>query len=204
MNAAGQARTWLAAATALAALAFAPGVRADETPRPRHMLEGIAGLAYTFPRFAADSQSGYAVGLFLAAEYVRWPGSWFTPRAYYGITVTASGRAFCTDTRDLPVAPCDVGTQAAFAGVKVRLMAPIPYVGPFIELGIGGSLGFFHMRIGNVVDREHAGVTPHFPFAVGLALGREHKVDLTFSYLLHPGTEQLWGGVGIGLGVPLP
>ena len=77
-------------------------------------------------------------------------------------------------------------------------MAPIPYVGPFLELGIGISAGTISARIGQTVDFEGSGLLLHAPFALGLALGAEHRFQLSLQYLLHPTKSLVTVAVAIG------
>jgi hypothetical protein len=35
----------------------------------------------------------------------------------------------------------DASANAVFMGIKVRLLAAIPYIAPFIEVGYGASMG---------------------------------------------------------------
>jgi hypothetical protein len=168
---------------------------ADPAGEPDHMVLFAVGLGYTFTEVV--NHEGEGSGAFLEAEYVFRPTSFFTPRLYAGSLVTFPDEDSCG------VEPCDVKSQIFFLGAKARLMAPIPYIGPFIELGLGLSLG--HLRtLDQDVDEEMSGATVHIPIAVGLALGRENNFSVSFSYLHHPSDSQLSGAVAVGMGFRIP
>jgi hypothetical protein len=78
-------------------------------------------------------------------------------------------------------------------------MAPIPYVGPFIEAGIGASAGKLSTRSGQVVDLTGSGVLLHVPLALGLALGDRHQFEVGFWYLVHPAQKLICGAAAVGL-----
>jgi len=167
---------------------------ADETP---HRLQVSAGLGYAFPideRLDGTEASG--TGGFGEVEYVYNRVEWATPRAYAGALVTGSDGG-CELT------PCDVSAQIGFLGVKGRLLAPIPYVAPFFELGVGASLGAMSTRVGGFVDIEKRGVMYHIPFSLGIAFGAHRDVELSLQYLFHPEQEQFNGALAIGFGFPL-
>jgi hypothetical protein len=43
--------------------------------------------------------------------------------------------------QELVNAGFDASANAVFMGIKVRLLASIPYIAPFIEVGYGASMG---------------------------------------------------------------
>lgn len=83
-------------------------------------------------------------------------------------------------------------------------MAPIPYVGPFFELGIGGSAGHMNTEDRAVPRVRWSGATYHVPFAIGIAFGARHQVEVAFAYMDHPEQHQTNGGVAAGLVFRLP
>lgn len=137
-------------------------------------------------------------GFYAAGEYVLRPTIWFTPRAYVGLLLV-SPDADCP----VGVSPCEVSSRIGFLGSKVRLMAPIPYIGPFVELGLGASLGRITTRVGSTLDASRRGVTYHIPWAVGIALGRHYQFELSFQYLEHPEEKQTSGAAALGISFPL-
>ncbi|HET7788890.1 MAG TPA: hypothetical protein VFL36_23140 [Myxococcales bacterium] len=167
-------------AIALALVALGPPARAaGESDRA---LGIAAGLGLAAPqRQNGQDVSGSGIGGYAEVEYIIRLNDWFTPRAYSGLLLT-SPQADC----GAGVTPCDVSAKIVFAGGKFRLMAPIPYVGPFLELGLGSSLGRISTRSGRAVDVTYSGLTYHVPVTLGLALGRRHEFELAFQYLFHP------------------
>jgi hypothetical protein len=167
---------------------------ADESP---HFLHVSAGLGITAPLDEAlDDTDADGTGGFGEVEYVYRQVEWATPRAYAGVLLTGANS-------DCLLEPCDVTAKIGFLGVKGRLLAPIPYVAPFFELGLGASIGVMTTRAGGIVDIEHSGVMYHIPFTLGLALGPHHEFELSFQYLFHPEQRQFGGAVAIGIGFPL-
>lgn len=177
-----------------AALLAAPSVRAEPTP---HHLQLSAGLGLTFLEDEElDGVDTTGTGGFGEVEYAYRQVEWATPRAYVGALLTRANG-------DCPLSPCDVSAQIGFLGVKGRLLAPIPYVAPFFELGLGASIGTLTTRAASVVDIEQNGIMYHIPVALGLALGAHREVELSLQYLFHPEQRQFGGAWAIGFGFPL-
>src|SRR5262249_20066625 len=145
--------------------------RADDEPLPRnHMLELVGGIGYTFSN--KDMPNGSGDGGMLSAEYVFRPLTAISPRLYGGVLMTFPQGGSCV-TPSL----CDVESKLAFAGAKLRLMAPIPWVGPFLELGVGLSAGYMRTLDGADIDEKTSGIAYHIPVSLGLAIGRNHEYD---------------------------
>jgi hypothetical protein len=178
----------------MAVLLGAPSARADESV---HRLQVSAGIGFAFPtdEELADANAD-GIGAFGEVEYVYSRVEWATPRAYAGVLLTGT-------SDDCELTPCDVSAKIGFVGVKGRLLAPIPYVAPFFELGVGASLGSMSTRAGGLVDIEQSGVMYHIPFALGLALGEHRDFELSLQYLLHPEQRQFDGAAAIGMGFAL-
>jgi hypothetical protein len=142
-----------------------------------------------------DPDSG---GLYAAGEFVLVPSMWFSPRLYGGVLFTS------TDPSTCPTPGCDVSAKIGFLGIKGRLTIPIPYVAPFLELGLGMSVGTLTTRIYDT-DVEFTGVTYHIPIAIGLSFGNMHNyiVDLALSYLDHPAQSQINGAFALSLAFSL-
>jgi len=120
---------------------------------------------------------------------------WLSPRAYVGLLLTSVDTSSCGG-----FSPCDVSAKIGFAGAKVRFTAPIPYVAPFVEIGLGASAGRLTTRTASR-DQSYAGVTYHIPFAIGLALGRDHTVEVALASLYHHDQDE--GAATISLAFPL-
>jgi hypothetical protein len=174
---------------AIALLALAGGAAQAE---PDQALGLTAGFAVAVPDSDARRNGGGA-GAMLMAEYVKWPGNWFSPRGYAGAVFTSP-----TPSCDAGVSPCDIRANLVFLGAKLRLLLPIPYVGPFLELGIGASAGHMAARVDQSLDFDTSGVFFDLPFAFGLALGQEHRFQLSFQSLFHPGQSMGTGALSIG------
>jgi hypothetical protein len=132
-------------------------------------------------------------GFYLQGEYVLGMASWFGVRPYAGILITSE---------DKEQTPYKVTTRAFLAGVKGRIVAPIPWVAPYIELGLGASAGSF-VTYTPSIDIEKNGVVLHIPFTIGLSLGPQHNVDLEFTYYFHPSIEQFGGAAAFGITFPI-
>jgi hypothetical protein len=87
-------------------------------------------------------------------------------------------------------------------GGKTRLRVPVRWVAPYIESGIGGSIGKFE-TVTAYTNINKSGFVYHIPFSVGLELGRNNDVDLSFSYYFQPTVEQLAGAFALGISIPL-
>lgn len=137
-------------------------------------------------------------GLFLQGELVLKVKSWVELRPYAGFIFTnANGQ-------DLDNNPTDeiAESKAFLLGGKVRLSAPIPWVAPYIEGGIGASIGSFRtVTIFENIDKS--GLIYHIPISLGLALGPKNSVDLGFAYYFQPSVEQFAGAFALGISIPL-
>jgi len=188
-------RPWLAVMALLAGAAHAAAAD-DESSRAVGV---AAGLGFAFPeRQNGQDVSGRGTGAFAEAEYIFRPAHWFTPRLYAGVLLAAPD-----SNCGAGVVPCDVSAKIFFAGAKFRLMAPIPYVGPFIELGFGASAGHISTRSGQKVDVTGDGIMYHVPVALGLALGGRHQFEIAFQYLFHPEQKEFCGAAALGLTLEL-
>ena len=160
---------------------------------------------------AINAQIGYALsspynsinevvndGFFLQGELVLKISSWVQLRPYAGLVLTNS------DGRDIYDNPTEerAETKAFLLGGKARVKAPIPWVSPYVELGIGTSIGKFE-TFTFFDDIDNSGIIYHIPFSFGLELGRNHEVDLGLAYYFQPSVEQFAGAFAIGLTFPL-
>ena len=175
---------------------LAAAAHAQAPPDARQILRISGGYGLTLT--TEEDTDGSGSGAYLDAEYAYMLTPWFSPRLYAGGLLTFPDEDSCAT---VPV-PCDVQSKIFFLGAKVRLMAPIPYVGPFIELGVGASLGYLR-TLDILVDERVRGVAVHVPVTIGLALGKRHEIDLMFSYLFHPSVKQVCGAIALGFGIPL-
>ena len=137
-------------------------------------------------------------GIYVMGEYWAKPFSWLHLRSYVGFLGTSANQTECQ-----LAGGCDVSEDIGFVGGKLRLLAPIPYVAPFIETGLGLSFGTIHATdVG--VDRTTTGAVLDIPLGFGLSLLAQHNFDVMISYLFHLGAEAFGGAISIGLTIPAP
>ena len=162
-------------------------------PNEGQFINASIGIGYCSPD---DESELSGSGFYAQAEYVWSPNRWFGVRPYAGVV-------FASGTSDEPgMTEYHIKSNAFMLGAKVRLAAPIPYVAPFFETGIGMSVGSFstHTEFTNV---KRSGALLHIPFTVGLAIGRRHNYELKFIYYYHEAAEQVSGAAAFGLTFPL-
>ncbi|KKK61918.1 hypothetical protein LCGC14_3009540 [marine sediment metagenome] len=111
----------------------------------------------------------YGSGFFAQGEYVLGLTRWFGLRPYAGFIITSA------DENDDYIADYKATSKAFLLGGKFRIAAPIPWVAPYLEAGVGASLGKFETYT-PYVDIEKSGLLVHIPFTLGLALGPENNV----------------------------
>ncbi|MBL86243.1 MAG: hypothetical protein CMO82_06250 [Winogradskyella sp.] len=139
-----------------------------------------------------------STGFFIQGEYVVKIKSWLELRPYAGFITTSS------NGKDIDNNPTNekVETKAFLLGGKARLRAPIPWVAPYLEVGIGGSIGKFE-TFTDYTNIEKSGFTYHIPIAFGLELGKNNGVDIGFRYFFLPSAEQFAGAFAVGISFPL-
>lgn len=133
-------------------------------------------------------------GFYTQGEYIFGLTKWFGVRPYAGLLLTSEDKEGPTESK--------ATTKAFLAGIKGRVLAPIPWVAPFIEIGIGASAGSFE-TITPFTDIQKQGVIVHIPFSFGLALGPKNSVDVEFTYYFHPAVEQFGGAAAFGITFPV-
>ena len=102
-------------------------------------------------------------GFFTQGEFILKIASWFELRPYAGLILTSS------NGKDLYENPTNekAESKALLLGGKARVRAPIPWVAPYIEIGIGTSIGKFETftAFDNI---NKSGIIYHIPFSLGL------------------------------------
>jgi|TARA_B110000908_G_scaffold170604_1_gene230674 hypothetical protein len=137
-------------------------------------------------------------GFFAQGELILKVASWFELRPYAGFILTNSNGK---DLNDNPTNE-KAETKAFLLGGKVRVRAPIPWVAPYVEIGIGTSIGKFEtLTAFDNIDKS--GIIYHIPFSIGLELGKNNNVDLGFTYYFQPSVEQYVGAIAVGITFPL-
>lgn len=136
-------------------------------------------------------------GFYTQGEYIIGLTRWFSVRPYAGAIFTSTD-----DNKIKNPQGYKVETNAFLLGTKVRLCAPIPWVAPFIETGIGASIGSFKTYT-NYVNEKKSGVFAHIPIGLGLALGRKNNIEIGVSFYSNLSTKQSFGGFAAGYSFPL-
>jgi hypothetical protein len=161
-------------------------------------IKGSIGLGYSFSEYDQnDSKYIDGSGFYTQGEYVVGVTRWFSVRPYAGAIFTSTNEDKIKNPQGYKVE-----TNAFLVGTKVRLCAPLPWVAPFIETGIGASIGSFetYTPISNV---KKNGLLAHIPFTLGLAIGRKNNIDVAFTYYFHPSIDQFSGAFAAGFSFPL-
>lgn len=137
-------------------------------------------------------------GLYFQGEYIIGVKSWLSIRPYAGALFTSVDK-----NQNLQNQPqYKVTTNAFLLGGKIRLCAPIPWVAPFIEGGIGTSIGKFE-TITPAVNFNKSDLLLHIPFSIGLAIGRRNNFEIAISGYFHPAAKQSSGVFALGYTFPL-
>ncbi|CAM3617809.1 hypothetical protein [Flavobacterium chungbukense] len=136
-------------------------------------------------------------GFYTQGEYIIGIKKWFSVRPYAGLIITSTDEDKIRNPQNYKVE-----TKAFFLGGKVRFCAPIPWVAPFIETGIGASIGSFETYT-EYVNEKKSGVVAHIPISFGLAVGRKNNIELGISFYSNLSTEQSFGGFTAGYTFPL-
>ncbi len=159
-------------------------------------LNAKIGYGLSFAENSVDD--AFSDGLYLQGEYVLKVTSWVAFKPYGGLLLTSKKGKTLDDAPTNEVA----SSKALLLGGKIRVRAPIPYVAPYFEIGIGTSIGRFETL--NAVDAiRKNGVIYHVPFSIGVELGRRNTVDFGFTYYAQPSVGQIAGATAIGVSIPL-
>ena len=154
------------------------------------------GYGMSVPYYSSDDIINS--GFFLQGEYILKAASWVEFRPYAGLILTSSnGKDFNDNPTDEKAE-----SKAFLIGGKTRVRAPIPWVAPYIEIGIGASIGKFETFTA-FTDINKSGFIYHIPIAFGLELGRNNNFDLGFTYYFQPTVEQYTGAFAFGITFPL-
>jgi hypothetical protein len=162
-------------------------------PQTGHQVHISAGLGISD---TTDDVQTDASGFYAQVEYVYAPASWLGIRPYAGVLFSSG------ESDKEAVSPWRLKTNTALLGVKARLVAPIPYVAPFIESGIGMSVGNFATYTEYTAIKKN-GVLYHVPISLGLAIGRNHNYEVKFSYYVQPTVHQFLGAAALGFSFPV-
>lgn len=153
------------------------------------------GLGLSSPTHEVDF---YGTGFYAQGEFVLSPATWIDFRPYAGFILTRMNEEY--------TGPVEAGykstANAVLIGGKTRITAPIPWVAPYVEIGVGTSIGSFETFTPYTSIAE-SGMFLHIPFSLGLELGPKHNVNVEFTYYFHNSLEQFAGAAALGLSFPL-
>lgn len=135
-------------------------------------------------------------GFYIQGEYVLTIAKWIDIRPYAGLIITKA------DTNEQYAGEYKVSANAFLIGGKTRIRAPVPWVAPYIEFGIGASIGSFE-TITPITNIDDSGLFIHIPFSLGLELGPKHNFDIALTYYYHNSVEQFAGAAAFGISFPL-
>lgn len=149
------------------------------------------GLSAPFEETSIDING---TGFYAQGEYVIKYKKWFDYRPYLGVIFT--------NTDASRFGSYEVSSNAVMLGSKVRFSAPIPWVAPFIEIGMGGSIGTFKTILPNK-SLKQSGFLIHIPFSLGLAIGKNRNYEVEFTYYFHEAVRQFNGALAFGFTMPI-
>jgi hypothetical protein len=169
---------------------------AKAQPRKGRFLDVSAGLGMSAPDDVAEIEGS---GFYAQGEYVFGFTKWIGIRPYAGIIITSPGAI-----KDPHYQGEDyrVTSKAFLFGGKARICAPIPWVAPYFEIGVGASIGSF-VTYTPYTNIKNEGMLMHIPFSLGLALGPKNNIDVAFTYYFTPEAKQFSGAAAIGFTFPL-
>jgi len=155
-------------------------------------LSAQVGYGVTVPYNSVDEIADD--GFFLQGELILKVKSWFELRPYAGLILTNSNGKDLNDNPTNEMAR----SKAFLLGGKTRIRAPIPWIAPYLEVGIGTSIGKFETftTFDNV---DKSGLIYHVPVSFGLELGRNTNVDFGLAYYFQPSVKQFAGAFAIGV-----
>lgn len=168
---------------------------AKAQPRKGEFINAIIGYGVSAPYDELDIAG---TGFYAQGEYVLGLTKWFGLRPYAGVIFTSPSKSNTHES----LSQYRVTSNAFLIGGKARICAPIPWVAPYFEIGIGASIGSFETYTPYFYKKDN-GILMHIPVALGLALGKNHSVEFALTYYFHPSVEQFSGAAAIGLSFPL-
>lgn len=177
---------------ALFVLLFSGTASAQPQPGRAVQISAGYGMSYTY-----DFDDLMGSGFYAQGEYAMALTSWFGIRPYAGVIVV-SGK----DNSGQGLLESRIKSNAFMLGAKARFVLPIPWVAPFLEAGLGVSLGSFETYT-LLHDKQADGFVGHIPASLGLSLGRNRNFEIAFTYYYHPSVEQMVGAAAFGITLPI-
>jgi hypothetical protein len=169
---------------------------AKAQPRKGRFLDVSVGLGLTAPDDEAEIGGS---GFYAQGEYVFGFTKWVGIRPYAGIIITSPDGITQPQYQGKDYT---VTTKAFLFGGKARICAPIPWVAPYFEIGVGASIGSF-VTYTPFTNIKKDGILMHIPFSMGLALGPKNNIEVAFTYCYTPEAKQFSGAAAIGFTFPL-
>ncbi len=169
-------------------------VKTFAQPNKGEFLNVSMGLGNTTCYYDVETEGS---GFGAEVEYVWAPLSWFGIRPYAGVIFAEA------ESKKGELFQADVKTNAFLLGTKFRVAAPIRYVAPYIESGIGLSVGNFKTFVFDQRDIDKSGVFAHVPITLGLAVGRKHNIEIKMTYFYQYSVRQIYATAGVGFSIPL-
>lgn len=163
-------------------------------PRKGEFLNVSVGLGLSAPYDEVDITGS---GFYAQGEYVFGITKWFGLRPYAGLVLTSADKNVEQNQPEYKVT-----SKSFLLGGKARVCAPIPWIAPYFEVGVGASIGSFETYTPYTNIKKN-GILMHIPFSLGLALGPKHNVDVGFTYYYQPSVKQFSGATAIGFSFPL-
>ena len=164
-------------------------------PSKGEFIEVSVGLGFSIPY---DEVNITGNGFYAQGEYVIGLTKWFGIRPYAGLILTSADKG----TDEFSQFGYQVTSKAFLLGGKARLAAPIPWVAPYLEIGLGASIGSF--KTFTPFDQiQKNGPILHIPFSLGLAIGSRHNIELEFAYYYQSSVDQFSGAAALGFSFPV-
>ena len=170
-------------------------------PRKGEFINISVGLGISSSYYNQDYENYEDIdgsGFYAQGEYVLGVTKWIGLRPYAGIILTSTNK----DENQLNQHDYKVTSKAFLLGGKVRLCAPIPWIAPFVETGIGASIGKFENYTPTTNIKKN-GLQIHIPFSFGLALGPKNNIEIAATYYFHPAAKEFCGALAAGFTFPI-
>lgn len=164
-------------------------------PNTGEFIQANIGIGTSLP---TEAYSITGSGFYIQAEYIYAPKKWVGFRPYLGFITTNPNES----STDAVLQEFRVTSKAFLLGGKARICAPIPWIAPFIELGIGASLGSFETYTPTFYKKQN-GLLMHIPYTLGLALGQNNNFEIAVTNYVHPSVEQFSSTIAIGITIPI-
>ncbi len=154
------------------------------------------GLGMSAPYDETDLLRG--AGAYAQGEYVLSPATWIDIRPYAGIILTK----FKEDDPEEVQPRYRSSANVFLIGGKTRITAPVPFVAPYFEIGVGASIGNFETYT-PTTSIEESGVFVHIPVSLGLKIESLQNVDIRLTSYFHNNLQQFTGAAAIGISFPV-